>query len=213
TREDFRTVYPNFNSTNQHLLIDVGIVQVDDILSWKTEVPGIAPVGPVIDLYDNSFTLKLITMRVVGQSAVSGLIGGEIHGLFYRYKAMGGSEYVSDFLIGPETCGHNLALKAKEDAEKKDPDLNVALNVHHGDSGTVLFSGPRGQPAGERRHGDKVAKTIYYPFALLWGKEEFFDDGKVVPHPYSLATSLSTVLDRLGLDLVSDINVDQEYIW
>jgi hypothetical protein len=77
----------------------------------------------------------------------------------------------------------------------------------------VLFIEHTDQPEGERRHGHKVAKTIYHPFALLWGKEEFFDDGKVVSHPYALATSLSTALDRLGLDLVSDINVDQEYIW
>jgi hypothetical protein len=103
TREDFRAVYPSFSSTNQHLLMDVGLVAIDDILAWKTEVPGIAPVGTVLDLYDNSFNLKLITMKVVGQSAVSGLIRGEIHGLFYRYKSMGGADYISDFLIGPET--------------------------------------------------------------------------------------------------------------
>jgi hypothetical protein len=213
-REDFRVVYPNFGSTNpQHLLMDIGLVIVDDILVWKTEVPGIAPVGPVVDLYDNSFTLKLITMKVVGQSAVSGLIRGEIHGLFYRYKAMGGSEYVSDFLIGPETYGHDLWLRPKEDAEARDLKRNIALGVHHGDSGTLLFIEHTEKPEDEHSKGDKAAKTTYYPFALMWGKEEFFDDGKVVSHPYALATSLSTALDRLDLDLVSDINVDQEYIW
>lgn len=88
TREDFSAVYPNLASSRQRLLMDVGLVDLDDILAWKTEVPGIAPVGPVLDLYDNSLSLQLITMKVVGHSAVTGAIRGEIHGLFYRYKAM-----------------------------------------------------------------------------------------------------------------------------
>jgi hypothetical protein len=210
TREDFRTVYPNFSSTNQHLLMDVGLVVVDDILAWKTEVPGIAPIGAVLDLYDNSFTLKLITMKVVGRSAVSGLIRGEIHGLFYRYKSMGGADYITDFLIGPETYDNRSGSSAKAGANK-DAQRNVALDVHHGDSGTLLFI--EHEEKSERKRGSKVEKTIYYPFALLWGKEEFFEDGKAVSHPYAMATSLSTALDCLDLDLVTDINADQEYIW
>src|SRR6185369_11162884 len=105
----------------------------DDITQWKTDFPGISPVEPVLDLYDNSFTLKLISMKVVGHSAVTGDIRGEIHALFYRFKAMGGAEYLADFLIGPETYGPTL--KGEEEPNR----TNVSLAVHHGDSGTVLF--------------------------------------------------------------------------
>jgi hypothetical protein len=211
TRKDFRSVYPHFQSTEQHLLMDVGLVAVDDILAWKTDVPGIAPLGPVLDLYDNSFSLKLLTMKVVGQSAVSGMIRGEIHALFYRYKAMGGSEYVSDFLIGPETEDEKAGLKTHEGIEKSHPDAERSLGVHHGDSGTVLFIEHVQHPEYER--SKTKATTIYYPFALLWGKEEFFDGNKLLSHPYALATSLSTALNVLDLDYVRDINLDQEYIW
>jgi hypothetical protein len=210
TRVEFGAVYPRLHSSNQHLLIDVGLVDVDDILAWKTEVPGVAPVGPLLDLYDNSFTLKLITMKVVGQSAVSGLIRGEIHGLFYRYKAMGGSEYIADFLIGPETREDDPGVREKEQAEKEDLNANVALGVHPGDSGTVLFIE---RSEGSDDEGGHRKRTTYYPFALLWGKEEFFEDGTALSHPYALATSLSTALDRLDLDLVRNLNLDQEYIW
>ena len=210
TRADFSAVYPRLHSNNQHLLMDVGLVEVDDILAWKTEVPGIAPIGPLLDLYDNSLTLKLITMKVVGLSAVSGLIRGEIHGLFYRYKAMGGSEYITDFLIGPETRDDDPGAKEREEAEKKE-NVNAALGVHHGDSGTLMFIEHAEKVEDERGH--KKTTTTYYPFALLWGKEEFFDDGEVLSHPYALATSLSTALDRLNLDLVRNLNMDQEYIW
>jgi hypothetical protein len=211
TRIDFKSVYPHFPSTNQHLLMDVGLIEVDDILDWKTEVPGIVPIGPVVDLYDHSLSLKLIRMKVVGLSAVSGHIRGEIHGLFYRYKSIGGSEYVSDFLIGPETHGDDAALEAKLQHERRHEEHNVSLAVRHGDSGTLLFiehveRESRGRKAGQPH-------TVYHPFALLWGKEEFFEDGKAHAHPFALATSLSTALDRLNLDFVRDINVDADYIW
>jgi hypothetical protein len=210
TRKDFKTVYPNLPSTRQRLLMDIGLVELDDILAWKTATPGIAPVGPVLDLYDNALTLKLITLKVVGQSAISGMIRGEIHGLFYRYKAIGGSEYIADFLIGPETYGlgeERQAMLAR--SEERHPKRNVALGVHHGDSGTLLFVEHRERPAVA---DDGSVTAAYLPFAVLWGKEEFFDAG-LQSHPYALATSLSTALDLLDLDLVHDINTDQSYVW
>jgi hypothetical protein len=207
-REPFDAVYPHFQSGNQNLLMDIGLVELDDVLAWKTKVPGIAPVGSVLDLYDYSLTLKLITMKVVGQSAVSGLIQGEIHGLFYRYKAMGGTEYISDFLIGPRTVGHDVELKDKEKVEKNQQ-KNVGLPVHHGDSGTLLFI----EHKPDHEPGKRDQPSTYYPFAVLWGKEQFFGDDGIAVRPYALATSLSTALDQLDLDLVRDINMDQEYIW
>jgi len=211
TREEFAKIYPAFPSHNQRLLMDVGLIELDNVFQWKSHVPGISPVGPVLDLYDNSFSLKLISMKVVGQAAVSGLIRGEIHALFYRYKAMGGWEYVSDFLIGPETYGDVPRLKAKEDEENKDPRKNVVLPVHHGDSGTVLYIEHPIDP--EDAKPGQPGPFRYYPFALLWGKEEFVDAGDVTAQPYALATSLSTALDQLDLDFVRDINLDQEYVW
>ena len=210
TRKDFKAVYPNFHSTEQHLLMDVGLVAVDDVLAWKTDVPGIAPIGPVLDLYDNSLSLNLITMKVVGLSAISGFIRGEIHALFYRYKAMGGAEYVSDFLIGPETeeTAPPTQKRRRRRPRRTPPERTLAL--HHGDSGTVLYV----EHIETTEHGGhEEQKTTYYPFALLWGKEEFFDDGKLTSHPYALATSLSTALNILDLDYVRDISRDQEYVW
>jgi hypothetical protein len=207
TREDFHAVYPHFQSNDQRLLMDIGLVEVDDILQWKTAFPGIAPVEQVLDFYDNSLSLKLIAMKVVGLGAVSGMIRGEIHALFYRYKAMGGSEYLSDFLIGPETYDLPKGQKKKDGTEEKDKTENVALGVHHGDSGAVLFIEHKEKAKGE------AAKAVYYPFALLWGKEEFFEGRTSLSYPFALATSLSTALDRLDLDLVRDLNLDQEYVW
>lgn len=202
TRENFRTIYPNFPSTNQYLLMDVGLVELNDITQWKTDFPGIAQVEPVLDLYDNNLTLQLIGKKVVGQSAVTGTIRGEIQGLFYRFKAMGGSEYISDFLIGPESHGDEIA-KVGEGAVE-----NRSLQIHHGDSGTILLIEHQ-----EKTADGKVGKKTYHPFAMLWGKQQFLENGKELVQPFALATSLSTTLDRLGLDLVRDLNMDQDYVW
>ena len=37
--------------------------------------------------------------------------------------------------------------------------------------------------------------------------------GRALSYPFALATSLSTALDRLDLDFVRDINLDQDYVW
>jgi hypothetical protein len=217
TRENLKDIYPAFRSTNQRLLMDIGLVDVDDVLQWKSEVPGIDPIGPVLDLYDNSFTLKLVTMKVTGQSAMSGRIRGQIDGLFYRYKALGGSEYIADFLIGPET--HHLDPntfvdpKTLEAAQRKKSEENedASLEVHHGDSGTVLYIE---QVLHDPKHPDdkKRDTLLYRPFAVLWGKEELGERVRG-SRPYALATSLSTALDRLNLDYVRDLNADETYIW
>jgi hypothetical protein len=211
TREDFHAVYPNFRSTNQRLLMDVGLVEIDDVLAWKTDIENISPLGPVLDIYDNSLTVQLIGQKFIGRSAISGLIRGEIHGLFYRYKSMGGSEYISDFLLGPETRDAP-DLKAKEALEKRRRDLNIELAVHHGDSGTVLHI-EHTETVAKNGSKSKVRQTTYYPFALLWGKEEFMANGMAETQPYALATALSTALDRLNLDFVRGVNLDQRYIW
>ena len=170
TREEFRKIYPHFASVKQFLLMDVGLVDLDDVLQWKTEVPGISPVGPVLDLYDNSLTLKLIGMKVVGQSAVTGLIRGEIHGLFYRFKAMGGSEYISDFLIGPETTGHDAGIK-EEKGE------NVSLAVHHGDSGALLFV----EHAEKNKNGGKKAQKKSITRSRCCGAKKSFSTTASAP--------------------------------
>jgi hypothetical protein len=118
---------------------------------------------------------------------------------------MGGSEYIADFLIGPETTDH--ARKKPKEVKGE----NIAFAVHHGDSGTVMFIEHEERDA--QGHSLKPPKFSYYPFALLWGRNDFIEDGKRLARPFALATSLSTALDRLNLDLVRDINAGQEYIW
>src|SRR5262249_11782775 len=61
---------------------------------------GIGRIGPLADLSIFNLTLNLIGCPVRAYGAASGLLFGEISALFYRYKSVGGIEYVADFLIG-----------------------------------------------------------------------------------------------------------------
>ncbi len=92
---------------------------------------------------------------------------------------------------------------------KEDANKNKTFSVSHGDSGTLLLV----EQDIEMDEKDTKAKTCYYPFALLWGKNEFIESGNRMVQPFALATSLSTALEGLELDFVRDINLDNDLVW
>jgi hypothetical protein len=114
----FRKMYPGWPGAHLFVNADVGLVDIDDINNWRTDVFQVGPLGPIADFNVNSLALSVIGTRVCGFGAGSGRIDGQVSALFYRYRAMGGIEYVSDFLIGPTS--YETAV------------------VRHGDSGAVL---------------------------------------------------------------------------
>ncbi|SKN84410.1 Uncharacterised protein [Mycobacteroides abscessus subsp. abscessus] len=104
TRLPFGEVYP-FSMTNTYLTLDIGLVDVDDAGDWTSTAYGIGDIGPMVDTGDMTNGLDLIGQPVVAHGASSGLVAGKVMALFYRYKSVGGSEYVSDFLIAPDPQG------------------------------------------------------------------------------------------------------------
>ena len=115
----FSTTYPGWSGPHLFINADVGLVDIDDVNCWRTDVFQIGPLGPLADLNVNNLTLAVIGNRIKGFGAGSGAILGQISGLFYRYRSMGGMEYVADYLIGPTS--------------------NRRAVVRHGDSGAVLL--------------------------------------------------------------------------
>jgi hypothetical protein len=198
TRALFKEIYPGLPSGKQYCQIDVGLVKLENITRWRAEIPQIGKTEEILDLYDNNFSLQLIGQTVVGIGAITGMIRGEIHGLFYRYKSLGGYEYLCDFLIGTDTKDRSAVLL------RRDLRNNIGLTVQHGDSGTLLMI---------ERFEKGNAKALYYPFALLWGRHQFMEGGERKVQPYALATSLSTALNLLDLDFIRDINLDNNYTW
>lgn len=115
----FSDAYDGWQGRNLLVNMDAGLIEVDDINMWKTEVYGIGAFYRMADLNTANITLDLIGRKVSGYGARSGKIAGEITAMFYRYKSVGGIEYISDFLIGPVQ--------------------GECLDIAPGDSGTLLL--------------------------------------------------------------------------
>jgi hypothetical protein len=122
TRSPFASIYPAYQGRQTYLNLDVGLVRVLNASDWTSQVYGIGPIGELADLSEQNITLRLIGAPVIAHGAASGRIKGQIKALFYRYKAVGGYEYVSDFLIAP--------------------DLESGGQTREGDSGTIWLLEP-----------------------------------------------------------------------
>jgi hypothetical protein len=120
TRKPFQEIYPGWAGKSVYLTLDVGLIRIDDLTNWTAQVFGLGTLGEIADLGMDNLTLRLIDCPVRAYGCASGPLKGEIKALFYRYRSMGGFEYVSDFLIGARS-------EKKEDA----------FQTHPGDSGTL----------------------------------------------------------------------------
>ena len=118
TRVPFISVYPELAGKQTYLNMDIGLIRIDNLTGWTSDVYGIGNIGPIADLGVDNLTLRLIDCPVRAYGCGSGQMRGAIKAFFYRYKSLGGFEYVSDFLIGPRADGEGMA-------------------THPGDSGTL----------------------------------------------------------------------------
>lgn len=203
----FEDIYPTLKGKSIFLNVDIGLIEISDLSQWKTEIFGVGKLGEIIDLDTNNITLKLINQKVVGFGAASNKrIEGEIQALFYRYKSIGGFEYVCDFLIGPRT----------KDIEYRPGDLDEVLTVHHGDSGTLMLmeiEGDNADMAIEEANNKHENGKNYHPFGVLWGMHEFASSAANVKQPFILASCLSTVCNLLDIELVRSWNLDLPDTW
>ena len=198
-RLPFEEVYSSFHGKDTFLNLDVGLIDIDDLSRWTAQVHGIGTIGPLADLPPSHLSLSLIGCRVLGFGAASGRMEGEITALLYRYKSVGGFDYLADFLIGPRS--QRKAAKSRRAAP--------GLLTRPGDSGTLWVLDPVSENNHSAKHQSESPK-VYRPFGIQWG-EQVFDEGSATS--YALVTTLSTVCNLLDLDLVRDWNLDQTDTW
>ena len=101
TRRLFSSVYEGWPAKNVYVDLDAALVEINDVNYWTTQIYGIGRIGKLADFDTNNLTLRLIGCPLRAYGAASGQMAGEVAALFYRYKSVGGFEYVADFLIGP----------------------------------------------------------------------------------------------------------------
>src|SRR5215472_17410418 len=182
TSAKFSEVYEGWPGDDVYINLDIGLIDLGDLNRWTTQVYGVGEIGKLADLDISNLTLRLIGCPVRAHGAAGGDMRGEVCAMFYRYKAVGGFEYVADLLIGPRTRQH--------------------LGTRPGDSGTLWLV------------DDPGSAEDLQCLALQWGGQ-VFEDGieNEQGSSYALGTLLSTVCNRLNIDLVRDWNTGNPDYW
>ena len=169
TRIPFTELYPGFVGKDAYVSLDIGLIDIDDINDWTAQIEGIGMMGPMADLSVQNMSLALIGCKVRGHGSAGGLMLGEIHALFYRYRSRGGFDYIADFFIGPrsEPTRGKPASRGKSSKTAGEPN---GFATHPGDSGTLFLLEP--QPSKEEKE-----EAPYLPLAVQWGAQVLGSDG------------------------------------
>lgn len=212
SRIPFEQVYPGWQGSNVYVDLDIGLIDIDDINRWTTQVYGIGEIGPLADLDVFNISLRLIGCPVKAHGAASGDMRGEICALFYRFNSVGGFDFVSDILIGPKE--------------------NKPLGTHPGDSGTLwvidnaLDNAPLPRPIALQWGGqvflDKGKKSSSYALAtflstvcnqldvtLLRGWNTGLPDYWGAVGHYSIATKACGIIQNKKLKKLMQANLDR----
>jgi hypothetical protein len=185
SRAKFEEVYPEWPGKDVFVQMDIGLIEVHDLKKWTAQIYGIGAAGPMVDLSTDNLSLRLLDQPLEAFACGTGHMRGRIIGMFYRFKSVSGSEYVADFMIGPDGAHE--------------------FSTHHGDSGTLWLmkcDAPQNEPP-----------PLPRPIAVQWGGQIFRAGGSSQEQPFALATCLSTVCRMLNVDFVQDWNTGQPEYW
>ncbi|HET9217529.1 MAG TPA: hypothetical protein VFR18_11145 [Terriglobia bacterium] len=201
------TVFPEWAGSRTYLTLDAGLIRIDDIRDWTSQVFGIGEIGEIFDATSQTVTLDLIGCPVRAFGAVTGVAEGEIRALFFRYQSLGGFDYATDVLIGP----------------RRDPKSEQARPLTQpGDSGTMWFYDPPVNPAGPEAAEDVGERELpvergerarrLRPVALQWGGQRIANDDGTTS-TFALASFVSTICRNLDAQMLRDWSLGHDEYW
>lgn len=197
TRLPFTDIYPEFVGHRTYVNLDVGLIQLADLNQWTSQTYGLGSMGALADLNELNISTRLINAPVVAYGAASGRLEGRIMALFYRYRSVGGYDYVADFLIAPR--------RTEGDSAQTQP----------GDSGAVwqLVTNQKRLSTDEGADEDADFDGELRPLAVEWGGQVFMEKTTEQSFAFALATSLTTVCSALDVELVQEHNTGVVPYW
>jgi hypothetical protein len=201
-KKPFTEVFRGWPGTRVYSTLDAGLVRIDELRYWTAQIFGVGEIGEPIDMHTDSISIDLIGCPVRAFGSASGKMIGQIQALFYRYKTVGGFDFVSDFLIGKL-------------------DKKPALATQPGDSGTVWCYDPGLLSRNQRKEmketkEEETSKSSAHrlrPMALQWGGHQMMDRGGEVELSFALATSLTTICRELDVDIYRGWNIGLSEYW
>jgi hypothetical protein len=187
-RRPFQEIYRGWAGGNVLVNLDAGLIRIDNASEWTSQVVSMGTLDEVLDLTTDTLTLDLIDAPVRAFGGVSGELFGNVAALFYRYRSVGGADYVTDFLIRPRQDSESTTLR--------------------GDSGTLWFW----EQPGSQKENTRARRR---PFAVQWGGHSMLDDSGVSKRArsFALATSLSVICRELNVTVIRDWNSGLPEYW
>ncbi|MFT3697714.1 MAG: hypothetical protein QM831_31535 [Kofleriaceae bacterium] len=209
SRVPMREVFPAWPASDNFANIDAGLIEIDDISRWTSQVFGVGEIAEPFDASLGTISLDMIGCPVRAYGGTSGLQEGEIQALFVRYKSLGGYDYISDLLIGqrkPQEKSHTNGAQPK-------------VETRPGDSGTLWFYDPPNNPSEDvsavlppeppPEQGRRARRLV--PIAMQWGAQNVNVDGNRSTH--ALATFVSTVCRMLDVEIVHGYGTGHGEYW
>lgn len=190
THVEFSKAYPDFPGRRSFSTVDAGLIRLDDLTRWTSNTYGLPALGQMEDVHEHNLTLRIVDRNVIGYGAASGLVEGTIKALFYRYRSVGGFDYIGDFLISPK---------------------NHESGTQHGDSG-MIWNLDLVDESTAIKATEPLTEPRFRPLAMQWGGQVLrTDDGEEAR--LAVATSLSTVCRLLNVELVTDLSRGVQGYW
>ncbi len=209
-KKPFADVYPGWPGARAFSTIDAGLIRVSDINYWTAQVFGVGELGELADLNVDTISLDLIGCPVRAFGGASGELVGEIKALFYRYRSVGGFDYISDLMIGERSPVISEDMTAISPKQLKEEPI-LPLTTLPGDSGTLWFFDESPEDKAERKTEPRARRLR--PIALQWGGQVLGDSSADSQLKFALATWLSTICRELDVDVIPDWQIGHSEYW
>lgn len=225
----FEKLYPTLPGKYVDSCIDAGLIRLDSIHNWSPAVEGIGAVGELFGIDMNTLSLSLIGTPVKAHGSGSGQIEGQILAFFYRYKALGGYDYVADLLIGPRTGGAPLATRPGDSGAIFFYDhVRAAADAEAARARSKARQAKSSDEEIERLAAETSRETVgryaeaaaagsappWRPLAMQWGGQRFFGaPASEESFPFALATSLGTACRALSVEIIRGWDIALPEYW
>ncbi|MBN1980695.1 MAG: hypothetical protein JW795_04140 [Chitinivibrionales bacterium] len=174
-KHPFQEVYENLPGKHALVNLDIGLIEFSDVSMVTSQIFGLGDIRGIADVNHDTVSLRLIGCPIQAYGCSSGVMKGEIVGMFYRYTAIGGYEYVADYLIGPR--------------QSRGRTHTLPFSPTFGDSGTAIVI--------DDETSDEHLKLI----GILWGGQHQNNDAGRDNY-YGMVTNIATVCRLLDVELV-----------
>lgn len=202
-RRPLQSLYPGIAGTRADLSQDAGLIELNSVEQWTTQLFGLGILGDLIDLNVDTLAVGLIGCPVRAFGAATGHMSGSVLGLFHRWRSVGGVDQIAELLIGPRPG-------------------SAGVQSRPGDSGALWVWDEDAEDEAEGGIVERQflveavtpALPVVRPLAMQWGGQVVLDAAGAQPTDYVLASTVAGIAQSLGVTILNDDSMsDHSLYW